>query len=294
MTTTSTQSTKFELINRNLISLVAVIFLFYGGLGCLYGTLVPHIIELGFDESEIRTIVTTVALISVIGPLVVGPLTDKLADRRRSAFGSYLRGIIAVLLVFGAIAYLCLLFVPRVKRSATIPEPPPVSFGCDSNGALVFQKRCDDEKTCSHWSEKKFGQLVLTNCTYTCQNPSEFENMYNLWSRDTPVQKIAPESSREHTEEYDYEESEANAGRTRRELKDVHVEPPHLCLKSIDSSGKEVIEKCHVYNEPEVTSLKIDAALRGAINQENETHSAQWCNYPLGEDIRSTAKRNVL
>lgn len=277
-----------QLINRNLKSLIAVIFLFYAGLGSLYGTLVPHIIALGFYESEIRIILTTVALISLIGPLIVGPLTDRIADRRRSLYGTYLRISIAVLLVLGAIAYGLLLLVPSVHRSPL--RQPSVSFGCDANGAVIFQERCTEENTCFHWEKKKFGQLILTNCSYTCQNPSQIENLYNPWIMSSaPPPIVAESTSGEKQDEYDYVEAGANdtataTDRVRREIKRVLVEPPHLCLKKVDENGHEYIDRCHVYTS-DSESLRIDAALGGATNQENGTHSAEWCNYPLGTCI---------
>lgn len=273
-----------QLINRNLKSLIAVIFLFYAGLGCLYGTLVPHIIALGFYESEIRVILTTVALISLIGPLIVGPLTDRIADRRRSLYGTYLRITIAVLLVLGAIAYGLLLLVPAVHRSPV--RQPSVSFGCDANGAIIFQERCTEEKTCFHWEKKKFGQLILTNCSYTCQNPSQIENLYNPWIKSSVQPPIVAEvTSREKQEEYDYLEAggdDTATERVRREVEQVFVEPPHLCLKKVNDKGVEYIDRCHVYTS-DSDSLKVDAALQSATNQENGSHSAEWCNYPLGE-----------
>lgn len=70
--------------------------------------------------------------------------------------------------------------------------------------------------------------------------------------------------------------------RHRREIPKVLVEPPHLCTKKIDENGKDIIDRCHVYTES-LDSLTVRATLHGATNQENDTHSAEWCNYPLGE-----------
>lgn len=275
-----------QLIHRNLKSLIAVIFLFYAGLGSLYGTLVPHIISLGFYEYEIRTILSIVALISLIGPLIVGPLTDRVADRRRSHFGSYLRVIIAVLLVLGAIAYGLLLLVPSVHHRS--PErQPSVSFGCDGSGAIIFQERCSEETTCFHWEKTKVGQLILTNCSYTCQNPSQIENLYNPWIKSSVQPPVVAElTSREKQDEYDYSDAGADDGsaaidRLRGELGQVFVEPPHLCQKNIDAKG-EITEKCHVYTS-DSGSLIVDAVLRGATNQENGTQNTEWCHYPLGK-----------
>lgn len=269
-----------ELINRNLKSLIAVIFLFYGGLGCLYATLVPHLVELGLYESEIRVILTAVAFISVVGPLIVGPLTDRIADRRKSVYGKYLQIIIAVLLVLGAIAYGLLLIVPSISRLSS--RKPLVSFGCDNAGAIIFQERCTEEKTCFHWEKEKIGKLVLTNCSYTCQNPAQFENLYTPWTKGSP--QPPTETSKEKPDEYDYDENiqPFSNGAERADLDKVLVEPPHLCSKIVFSNGTEHIDKCHVYTS-DLGSLTVNATLRGATNQENETHSAEWCNYPLGK-----------
>lgn len=180
-----------QLFNRNLTALIAVIFLFYGGLSCLYSTLVPHLIELGFRSIEISYLLTIVALISIIGPLIFAPLIDLIADRRKAQFGRFLQFILALLLILGAIAYGMLLLVPAVRRTPS--QEPSVTFGCDSSGALVFQKRCSEEKNCYHWDGEKLGSLTLENCSYTCQTPEKFENLYHEWVREQkPNEPIEP------------------------------------------------------------------------------------------------------
>lgn len=195
-----------QIFNKNLAALVAVIFLFYGGLSCLYSTLVPHLIELGFTSHEISYLLTIVAFISIIGPLVFAPLIDLIADRRKAQFGRYLQFILALLLILGSIAYGLLLLVPAVRRTPS--QEPSVTFGCDSSGAVIFQQRCSEEKTCYHWDGKKLGSLTLTNCAYTCQNPEKFENLYHEWVQEPkhvePVaQQIKDISSTSKEEDYD-------------------------------------------------------------------------------------------
>lgn len=267
--------------NKHLTPLVAVIFLFYGGLGCLYSTLVPHIIQTGFVESEIRFILAIVAFVSIIGPLIVGPLADRIADRKKSVSGRYLQLILAALLILGAIAYGLLLLVPEVRRSPA--RQPLVSFGCDGDGAIIFQERCSEEKTCYHWKKEKVGTLKLTNCSYTCQKPTQFENLYVPWTEGSASPPIAPAESSKEKEEYDYVENSTSEldgnERVRRELKNVLVEPPHLCSKKPNS---DELERCHVYT-PDLQELKVEATLHSATNQENETYIAEWCYYPLGE-----------
>lgn len=127
-----------QLINRNLLALLAVIFLFYGGLSCLYSTFVPHLLELGLTLAEISQILTVVALVSIIGPIIFGLLADRISDRHKTSYGRYLQTIIAILLILGAIAYGLLTLVPKVIRLPT-QEVPIVSFGCDKTGAFILQ-----------------------------------------------------------------------------------------------------------------------------------------------------------
>lgn len=201
-----------QLFNRNLTALIAVIFLFYGGLSCLYSTLVPHLIELGFRSIEISYLLTIVALISIIGPLIFAPLIDLIADRRKAQFGCFLQFILALLLVLGAIAYGMLLLVPTVRRTPS--KELTVTFGCDASGAVIFQRRCAEEKTCYHWDGAKLGSLTLENCSYTCQTPEKFESLYHEWlDAPRPIASLAqsiiddsfPESSKLKSK-YDLEE----------------------------------------------------------------------------------------
>lgn len=202
----SAKSESEQIFNKSLAALVAVIFLFYGGLSCLYSTLVPHLIELGFTSHEISSILTIVALVSVIGPLVFAPLIDLIADRRKAQFGRYLQFILALLLILGSIAYGLLLLVPAVQRTPS--KEPLVTFGCDPSGAVIFQQRCTEEKTCYHWEGKRPGSLDVINCAYTCQNPEKFENFYHEWVPETkPVEPVAQQikdiSSTSKEDDYD-------------------------------------------------------------------------------------------
>lgn len=266
---------------ESLISLKLVLFLFYGGLGALYCTLTPHMIEVGLNYHESRLILIIAPLVSIIGPLIAGPLADRIASKTLS--GKYLRILAALALICSAILYSLLLIVPTLERSEA--RRPLVSFGCDSGGAIIFQERCTEEKTCFHWKDEKMGSLILTNCSYTCQNPTKFENLYNPWTKGSPVPPT--ETSKERSDDYEeYEDSAQNEyaasnERGKREIERVYVEPPHLCTKKVNDKGEDVIDKCHVYTE-DSEALRVQATLRSATNQENDTHNAEWCNYPLG------------
>lgn len=276
-----------QVINRNLISLKVVLFLVYGGLACIYSTLIPHMIGIGLNYNESRIILIVVPLLSLVGPLIVAPIADRLAAGKQALNGKYLRVMIAVILVLGVIAYSCLLLVPFVYRSEY--RRPLVNYGCDESGAHIFQERCTEEKTCKHWSNERIGSLILTNCTYTCQNPAQFEDMYKLWTKaafmvaptTSTTPSAVPKDGLGSPEDDEYDEYPPQ-NRDRRNSNNFPIEPPHLCERGTSDDGvKDVVTKCHAYTE-DSKSLTIQATLRSATNQENETHSAEWCNYPLG------------
>lgn len=227
---------------------------------------------LNYEESRIISIIAP--LISVVGPLIVGILADKMAGKKGTNNGKYLRVLIAVCMLGAAIFYSVLLAVPTLQRWEA--RRPLVSFACDGEGAMIFQERCTDEKTCYHWKKEKAGNLVLTNCSYTCQKPSQFEKLYNPWLKASPPTE--PAASTEDYEEEDYDT--LNSGRLRRNVEEVEkvlVEPPHICQTAENPTETAT---CHVYTE-DSHKITINAKLRGATNQENETHSAEWCKYPL-------------
>lgn len=274
---------QYPFINRNLISIKVVLFLFYGGLAVLYTTLTPHMDSIGLNFNESRIILIVAPLISIIGPLIAGPLADRLAARKQEISGKCLRITIAIIIVLAAIAYSVLLSVPSVSRSQS--RRPLVSFGCDSNGAIIFQERCSEEKSCYHWNDEKQGSLILTNCSYTCQKPTQFENLYIEWIKGSSVVTPIETSKERNTDEYnDYNEENENGSseRGKRAIEIPQVEPPHLCSKRTNELGEEVIDRCHVYTG-DSTFIDVHVTLRSATNQENETHSAEWCNYPLGK-----------
>lgn len=272
---------------------------------------------LGLDFSEYRTINIIAPFVSILGPLIAGPLADKLAAKNPAAFGRNLRVITAICLLIAAIIYALLFTVPDVQREEA--RRPLVSFGCDTNGAVIFQERCSEEATCRHWKGVS-GSVKLANCSYACQNHTEFEDLYNYWVKGYPTPST--EYSSESAGDYDYgsdgpQDVTASFRRRRSEVivsavastednreqisseavsalksrkhkrevpTKVYVEPPHLCMKSKNAEGKEFIEKCHVYTD-DTPSITVNTVLRAATNVENDTHSAEWCNYPLGKFV---------
>ncbi|XP_005180800.1 uncharacterized protein LOC101895892 [Musca domestica] len=292
-------------VNKTLISLKVVAFFVLSGLTALHIVNSQKPLKLGLYFSEYREITIIASFVAIIGPLIVGPLADRVAAKNPNSFGRFLRILTAICLIITSIIYACLIAVPNVARQED--HLPPVSFACDSNGAVMFQESCGGESSCRHW-DKKVGSLDLTNCTYTCQNPNQYENMYTPWLESIPT----PSPSTEHSSEFDYEDdastavteslrsrrsaeqsgefgggelisAEVNARKTRAAKSapsKVYVEPPHICMTAKDESGNDYIKNCHVYTDDTV-SINVHTVMHAATNVENETHSAEWCHYPL-------------
>lgn len=231
---------------------------------------------LNYDEAKIISIVAP--LIAILGPLIFAPLADRLAGTNGPAFGKRLRFMASFCMIFSAILYAILFFaIPKIEREES--SRSQVSFACDLDGAIIFQQRCSEERTCYQWKREKAGHLMLTNCSYTCQKPIEFENLNHPYTRGIT---IAP-STESSIEDDDYdlldEESDlapANLEEPKVPQDNTPIPVPHIC----ETRGGPRNEICHAYTKA-TESLKFDTVLRSAVNEENETHSAEWCRYPL-------------
>lgn len=278
---------KKPLIIKNLIFLKLVLFLFYGGLGCIFFFLPLHMIGKGLNREEAQLISVIAPFVSIIGPLIVGPLCDKLAAKK-TATGFHLRLIGTITILLSALFYSLLLVVPYLGRFNN--ESPQVAFGCDADGAILFQQRIKHQPSCHSWEKPKIGDFILTNCSYTCHEPDNFEKMYKPWA--SPY--VSTESSNE-SDDYDdaanYTDVVENKSTEKNKIKQKSEESilpprvpyPHLCIKS--SENKPSL--CHAFTESN-QHIILNGALGAAINAENKTHKADWCKYPLG------MKKNVF
>uniref|UniRef100_A0A182PU53 Major facilitator superfamily associated domain-containing protein n=1 Tax=Anopheles epiroticus TaxID=199890 RepID=A0A182PU53_9DIPT len=242
---------KKPLVNRNLISLKIVLFLFYGALGCLHPYIQKHMTLTGLNYYESQLVTLIAPLVAILGPLIIAPLVDRLAGRAGASFGKRLRLLAALCMILSVVLYSVLFFVvPRVERQES--SRSEVSFACDYDGAIIFQQRCSEERTCYQWKREKIGHLTLTNCSYTCQKPVEFENLNHPYTKGL----ILPSSTESSVEDEDY---------------DISDEPAPV-PENIRLEPKVEIDK---------TPIPLTTELRSAVNAENETHSAEWCRYPL-------------
>jgi len=268
--------TKKPLINPNLITLKCVLFTFFGGLGCIFPFLPAHMYAIGLHRDEGRRVQIVAPLVSLIGPLLACLLADRwIAVKKSTTYGNYIRILTVIFMLLAAVFYALLLLVPRVERIEQ--HQPLASFACSHEGAFVFQQKCTEKKLCHNWKEPQTGNLQLTNCSYTCQNPYGFEDFYQPWINQRPAALVnAPQAApQEYSQELDYVEDEPD--RQRRQISAQSEKPnppPHVCV----TTDKQVV--CHAY-VPETKFIKVKAMLTNNGQVENDTFSEEWCRYPI-------------
>ncbi|EZA56010.1 uncharacterized protein LOC105278708 isoform X2 [Ooceraea biroi] len=278
---------KKKFINTNLISLKCLLFVFFGGIGCLFPFLPLHMKKVGLSIENIRFVSMVSPAIAILGPLIAAPIADKLAGRQsnndKSSTGRYLRVMIAVACIFSALFYSLLLLVPTVDRALPSGgKGPGLKFNCDRRGAMIRQERCEDRFGCHRWAndESAIGTMLLENCNYACYPTGSRRWQKELNAGTTTFRSadievdffdgsgettVAPLDSELYAQD-DHDE----AKKTRRYVM-AENEPPHLCFKDED----EVV--CHVYTEYS-GNLPVNGSLGQALNPENEE---EWCAYPM-------------
>ncbi|XP_029051640.1 uncharacterized protein LOC114880143 [Osmia bicornis bicornis] len=278
---------KKKFINTNLLSLKFLLFLFFGGMGCLFPFLPLHMTEKGLSIEQIRLISMISPAIAILGPLIAAPVADKLAGHQgrndKSSTGRYLRVMIAIACLLSALFYFFLLFIPSVD----VIEPPrerrpALKFNCDQTGAVVLQERCKDQLTCHKWSDDtRAGPLLLESCNYACypvgskrwhSDENDGSPVYGTTDSVMGVLDGSGETTVIPLETEMYAQDQEELKKMKRFV--THdSEPPHLCFKE----GDNVV--CHVYTEYS-DSLALNATLKQALNNESDQ---EWCAYPLAE-----------
>ncbi|XP_058829509.1 uncharacterized protein LOC131688905 isoform X8 [Topomyia yanbarensis] len=174
--------------SKHCIALKCVLFLFYGGLGCIYPFLQSNMAEKGFDFNEIYSISAIIPIVALFGPLIFALLVDKWAISSAFAYGKRVRILTAVSLVASIILYVILMF--GVSRT---PPPevchPEVNFMCNKKGAYILQEKCSAEGVCHDWDYNKAGLLNLDQCSYSCQREAQFES--NCYERQDQELRLA-------------------------------------------------------------------------------------------------------
>lgn len=300
-------------INKSLITLKIVVFFVIAGITALHilHSTKPYLLGLRFDEY--RTLCIIAPFVSILGPLVVGPLADRLAAKNPSNFGRILRILTAVCLIIAAIIYACLFAVPKNQQNISLY--PRVSFACDDSGAYIFQEKCNQNATCYNWHNRA-GSLNLTKCAYTCFDPVEYEDLYVPWTEYEPTPLPSTEHSSEASDygddvvatteslrskraaeaaaEASYEllsaedQQQQQHQRSARAIKStpnkVYVEPPHLCMTETDENGNQKVKNCHVYSK-DSTNVLVHSSAQAAISADDASNhldiTDDWCTYPF-------------
>ena len=121
--------------------------------------------EIGITKLQSAWITSIVALISMIGPLCLGPIAYK--------YNKY-KVILVFCLLLSFMSYTALLFVPKVIITE---RQPKVYFDCTEN--VLRMERCPNWEGQCHTYPKRgatnWTNLQFTSCTYECP----FTGTYN-------------------------------------------------------------------------------------------------------------------
>lgn len=289
---TKKETTKF--INVNLITLKCVLFCFFGALGCIFPYLQLHLNTKNFTVDESKLITIVAACFALLGPLVVGPLADKLAGGSkgvpRSKNGTYLRVMIAVCLILSIVFYWVLFALPAIEpcvlssidssqchKSHNLPmdkyarsnRRPYIELVCDDSGGEVLVENCGYSETCSHWDSDVVATFYVTNCTHTCQDAED----------PTPFPEFDTNTSA------DEEDGEAS-GPIEADLSVVKIKPnlpprplPHEHLCYMNELNQSVCQVYATHSNPIQLRLPLDRI-------HNDTKKMGVCAYPIrGNDF---------
>jgi hypothetical protein len=256
---------------------------------CLNPFLRYHMLNIGFRDHEVRNVTILSAIISFIGPIVIAFILDRVALKKPFSYGKYLRILLTICMLLSGLFYGLLLLLPSDGNVKAVTKQNEVSFACNTEGAHIFQERCGNNKHC-YDMEYRSGLLNLTNCVYTCQNPTRFENMHRPLSMDippAPVVEVTTASDFASLEADYYEEddsaSEATPQELRNQIPKIVIDPPHVCQRKRDS--KEITEDylCHAFSdEHKYIELDVDSSAND-LSGVNDTFSADWCRYRLSK-----------
>ncbi|CAG2106468.1 unnamed protein product [Medioppia subpectinata] len=145
-------------IERKRNGLNVVNCFFYSALACIVPYLSSHMREIGITKIQSAWITSIVALISMIGPLCLGPIAYK--------YNKY-KTILVLCLLISFTAYTALLFVPKVIITE---RQPKIYFDCSDN--ILRIEQCPNwEGQCHTYAKRpatNFSNFQLTGCTYEC------------------------------------------------------------------------------------------------------------------------------
>ncbi|XP_063223965.1 uncharacterized protein LOC134531882 [Bacillus rossius redtenbacheri] len=273
-------------INKNMVPLKCLLFLFFGGMGCLLPFLPRHMLLAGLTRYEACVVSAVAPLAAVLGPLAASPLCDR-PGRRGAA--RPVRASLAASALLAALCYCLLMAVPTVRRLE--PRLPAVSFSCDERGAAVLQERCL-APSCAPPLQDKFGVLHLRGCRHSCDadgaaaplSPGNGSAEAPPPDATTalPADVLEPDVPDEALEADDYVDQAgdyADEGSRRRRRQADGGPSPHICDGSV----------CEVFTNASA-AVTLNATLLAARDDEEEegqrSEGGRWCRYPLSRELR--------
>lgn len=239
---------------------------------------------LGFTRGEIRTVTLIAALVSIIGPLIVGFILDRVAVKRPASYGKWLRVLLFICFIGAGIFFPMLLYI-EPEHHQVINKNQKATFSCNDNGGHLFVNRIENE-TCD--GVKDSGSLNLLNCTYTCEMPENFKYLSDpavAHHKEHPaLEKLREEPLSEGpSEEDDYDENRSYNDLPAPEAiiqvptQAPVINPPHICI----GNGSNV--NCHVYLDGSIIKLaKVETT---ELGNQTERFSDNWCTHPLGKSF---------
>lgn len=151
---------------------------------------------LGFTRQDIRFITAIASFGSIICPIVVGLILDRVSVKNPASYGRWLRiGLFICFIAAGVFFSLLLVlepaklygndptltfswfvFFPFIYIFPSIKQFKSFIHYSNENGGHLFVKR-QSEETCANLKDQS-GHLELVDCSYTCEVPdfSEFQN----------------------------------------------------------------------------------------------------------------------
>lgn len=259
-------------------------FFSFSALQCLYAYLPVHMEWLGFTRGEVRTVTLIASLVSIIGPLIVGFILDRVAVNRPASYGKWLRVLLFICFIAAGIFFPLLLSIDP-EHHQVFHKDQKATFSCNDNGGHLFVNRIDNE-TCDGVNDS--GSLNLFNCTYTCELPENFKYLSDpavAHHKNHPAfEKLREEpagSADSPSDEDDYDENRSYNDLPQPEAyiqaptQAPVINPPHICI----DNGLNV--NCIVYLDGVV--IKLPKVQTTELGNQSERFSDNWCTHPLGK-----------
>lgn len=254
---------------------------------------------LGFTRHEIRTVTLAASLVSIIGPLIVGLILDRVSVKQPASYGKWLRVLLFICFIATGVFFGLLLLISPEQRE-NLDNEPKATFSCNDHGGHLFVKRYNNE-TCEDLSSKS-GHLKIFNCSYTCELPENFKVLYHpnvAHQKNNPAfAKIQVDpnttSSEKPFEDGDYLEnnSDADENLPKPEALTIPTQhpiipPPHICISNSTN------QNCHVYLDGVIINLNL---VEGTDIDDNDYNrfSDNWCKHPLGNFNKQIYQYNLL